>query len=117
MSDQAEHPYGQPEQHPKAADFAKLRAAIADERVRELFPFRFLAVNETFARLVDATAYRILSSIGALPGNPGITVQQAKKDLSIPWRRTVPLKFLYEKLSDSGILERENGRYYLGDVP
>jgi len=105
-----------PEQHPKVAEFAELRAAIADERVRELFPFRFLAVNETFARLVDATAYRILSSIGALPGNSGVTVQQAKKDLSIPWRRTVPLKFLYEKLSDSGILERDNGRYYFGEV-
>lgn len=108
--------HGQPEQHPKAAEFAELRAAIADERVRELFPFRFLAANETFARLVDATAHRILSSIGALPETAGVTVQQAKKELSIPWRRTVPLKFLYEKLSDSGILERDNGRYYTGDV-
>jgi SAM-dependent methyltransferase len=108
--------FGQPELHPKVAEFDELRAAIADERVRELFPYRFLAVNETFARLVDATAYRILSSIDALPPAAGITVQQAKKDLSIPWRRTVPLKFLYEKLSDSGILERDNGRYYLGDA-
>jgi SAM-dependent methyltransferase len=106
----------QPEQHPKLAEFDALRAAIADEAVRELFPYRFLAVNETFARLVDSTAYRILSSVGALPSPTGISVQQAKKDLSIPWRRTIPLKFLYEKLSDSGILERDNGRYYLGDA-
>jgi SAM-dependent methyltransferase len=105
-----------PEQHPKVAEFTELRAAIADEPVRELFPYRFLAVNETFGRLVDATAHRILESIGALPESDGITVNQAKKDLSIPWRRTVTLKFLYEKLSDSGILERENGRYYLGDA-
>lgn len=104
-----------PENHPKVEEFDRLRAAIADERVRELFPYRFLAANETFARLVDATANRILASIGALPTSAGITVQSAKKDLSIPWRRTVPLKFLYEKLSDSGILERENGRYYLGE--
>ena len=107
----------QPDQHPKLAEFDRLRAAIADERVRELFPYRFLAANETFARLVDATAHRILSSIGALPGPNGISVQSAKKDLSIPWRRTVPLRFLYEKLSDSGILERENGRYHLGPAP
>lgn len=107
----------QPENHPKVEEFDKLRAAIADERVRELFPYRFLAANETFARLVDATAHRILSSIGALPPVNGISVQSAKKDLSIPWRRTVPLKFLYEKLSDSGILERDGGRYYTGDAP
>src|SRR5689334_13391136 len=106
----------QPEQHPKVAEFDALRAAIADEGVRELFPYRFLAVNENFARLVDATAYNILSAIGALPPADGITVQQAKRDLSIPWRRTVTLKFLYEKLSDSGILEREDGKYYLGEV-
>lgn len=104
-----------PEQHPKLAEFDALRAAIADERVRELFPYRFLAANETFGRLVDSTAYRILESIGALPENDGISVQQAKKDLSIPWRRTVTLKYLFEKLSDSGILERDGGRYYLGD--
>jgi len=114
MSDQAENPYGRPEDHPKAADFAKLRAAIADERVREHFPFRFLAANETFARLVDATAYRILAAIGALPSADGISVQQAKQELSIPWRRTIPLHFLYEKLSDSGILARDGGRYVPG---
>ncbi|MET8850208.1 methyltransferase [Amycolatopsis sp. NPDC004625] len=116
MSDQAEHPYGRPEEHPKVADFAKLRAAIADERVREHFPYRFLAANETFARLVDATAYRILASIGALPSADGISVQQAKQELSIPWRRTIPLHFLYEKLSDSGILTREGGRFVPGPV-
>jgi SAM-dependent methyltransferase len=116
MDNLTENQYGQPEQHPKAAEFSELRAAIADERVRELFPFRFLAANETFGRLVDATAYRILSSIGALPEAMGITVQQAKKELSIPWRRTVPLRFLYERLSDGGILEREDGRYFLGTV-
>lgn len=103
-----------PENHPKVAEFTQLRAAIADERVRELFPYRFLAANETFARLVDATAHGILDSIGALPTNAGISVPLAKKELSIPWRRTVPLHFLYEKLSDSGILERDNGKYYPG---
>jgi SAM-dependent methyltransferase len=103
-----------PENHPKVAEFTQLRAAIADEAVRELFPYRFLAANETFARLVDATAHGILDSIGALPTNAGISVPLAKKELSIPWRRTVPLHFLYEKLSDSGILERENGKYYPG---
>ncbi|MGB3444882.1 MAG: class I SAM-dependent methyltransferase [Actinophytocola sp.] len=101
-------------EHPKAEEFAKLRAAIADERVRELFPFRFLAANENFSRLVDATAHRILSSIGALPATDGISVQQAKKDLSIPWRRTIPLKFLYEKLTIAGVFEQEGGRYYPG---
>jgi SAM-dependent methyltransferase len=100
--------------HPKAEEFAKLRAAIADERVRELFPFRFLAANENFSRLVDATAHRILSSIGALPAQNGISVQQAKKDLSIPWRRTIPLKFLYEKLTIAGVFEHEAGRYSPG---
>jgi SAM-dependent methyltransferase len=114
MSNQAENPYGPPEAHPKAAEFAQLRAAIADEGVRALFPYRFLAANETFARLVDATAYGILDSIGALPSYAGISVQHAKRDLSIPWRRVIPLTFLYERLSDSGILERENGRYFLG---
>ncbi|HEY7596953.1 MAG TPA: methyltransferase [Actinophytocola sp.] len=107
----------EPEQHPKAAEFARLRAAIADERVRELFPYRFLAANETFARLVDATAYGILDAIGALPGAAGTSVAQAKKQLSIPWRRTVPLNFLYERLSDTGILERENGKYYFAARP
>ncbi|GAA3463702.1 class I SAM-dependent methyltransferase [Saccharothrix longispora] len=101
-------------EHPKAAEFAKLRAAIADERVRGLFSFRFLAANETFSRLVDATAHRILGSIDALPTASGITVQQAKKELSIPWRRTVPLAFLYEKLTFAGVFEREDGRYYRG---
>ncbi|MBB4909313.1 class I SAM-dependent methyltransferase [Actinophytocola algeriensis] len=100
--------------HPKAEEFAKLRAAIVDEPIRELFPFRFLAANENFSRLVDATAHRILSSIGALPATNGISVQQAKKDLSIPWRRTIPLKFLYEKLTIAGIFEREGTRYYPG---
>lgn len=106
-----------PEHHPKVEEFTRLRAAIADEPVRELFPFRFLAANETFGRLVDATAHQILSSIDALPTNTGMSVQLAKQRLSIPWRRTVPLKFLYEKLSDSGILRREGGRYHLGTVP
>jgi SAM-dependent methyltransferase len=116
MANLAEVLPGQPGEHPKAAEFAQLRAAIADERVRELFPFRFLAVNETFARLVDATACRILSSIDALPGPAGMTVQQAKKAFSIPWRRTVALKFLYEKLSCSGVLRQWNGRYFPGAV-
>lgn len=117
MDNVAQSPYSLPEEHPKAADFIKLRAAIADERVRELFPFRFLAANETFARLVDATAHRILSSIDALPAPTGATIQQAKNELSIPLRRTVLLKFLYEKLSDAGILAREDGRYFPGTTP
>jgi SAM-dependent methyltransferase len=110
----AENPYGPPEQHPKVADFDELRAAVADERVRALFPYRFLAANETFARLVDATAYGILDSIGALPSDAGISVPRVKKDLSIPWRRTIPLSFLYEKLSVSGILEEIKGTYFPG---
>jgi SAM-dependent methyltransferase len=114
MSNLAENPYGPPEEHPKVAEFAELRAAIADERVRELFPYRFLAANETFAQLVDATAHSILDSIGALPTHAGISVQLAKRQLSIPWRRTIPLTFLYERLSDAGILEREKGTYYPG---
>jgi SAM-dependent methyltransferase len=114
MSELADNAYGQPEEHPKAAEFAKLRAAIADERVRAHFPFRFLAANETFARLVDATAHRILSAIGALPTADGISVQQAKQELSIPWRRTIPLHFLYQKLSDSGIFTRDGGRFVPG---
>jgi SAM-dependent methyltransferase len=104
-----------PEDHPKVDEFDQLRAAIADERVRELFPYRFLAANETFARLVDATAYGILEKIGALPTEKGISVPQVKKDLSIPWRRTVPLTFCYERLSDSGILRRDGGRYLQGE--
>lgn len=100
-----------PENHPKVEEFDRLRAAIADERVRELFPYRFLAANETFARLVDATAYGILESVGALPTDAGITVPQVKKELSIPWRRTVPLTFCYERLSDSGFLRRDGGKY------
>lgn len=107
----------QPEQHPKVAEFSELRAAIADERVRELFPFRFLAVNETFSRLVDAAAHRILSSIGALPASSGVTVPQAKQELSLSWRHTIPLRFFYDKLSDAGILERADGRYYRGTLP
>jgi SAM-dependent methyltransferase len=117
MSSPAENLYGLPDRHSRSAELVKLRAAIADERVRELFPFSFLEVNEIFGRLVDATAYRILESIDALPSPTGITVNLAKKDLSIPWRRTVPLKFLYEKLSDTGILERQDGRYFEGAVP
>lgn len=103
-----------PENHPKVEEFTRLQAAIADERVRELFPYRFLAANETFARLVDATAYGILESIGALPTNDGITVPRVKKDLSIPWRRTVPLTFCYERLSDSGFFERDGQKYRPG---
>lgn len=116
MASLAETVHGRPEAHPRAAEFAKLRAAIADERIRELFPFRFLAVNETFARLVDAAAHRILTSIDALPTATGVTVQQAKKELSIPWRRTVVLKFLYDKLCCSGILRQDGGRYLPGTV-
>ncbi|MGW5051295.1 class I SAM-dependent methyltransferase [Actinokineospora sp. NPDC004072] len=112
-SNLAEDPHG----HPRTVEFAKLRAAIADPAVRELFPFRFLAANETFGRLVDATAHRILESIGALPPPTGITVPMAKKALSMPWKRTIPLKFLYEKLSDSGILSRGDGRYFPGLAP
>ncbi|HEV7648538.1 MAG TPA: class I SAM-dependent methyltransferase [Actinophytocola sp.] len=100
--------------HPKVTEFTQLRAVIADERVRRLFSYRFLAANETFARLVDATAYGILDSIGALPTSAGTSVARAKKELSIPWRRTVALSFLYEWLSDSGILERHKGEYYPG---
>lgn len=114
MSNLAEDLYGEPARHPKVAEFDTLRAAIADERVRELFPYRFLAANEAFARLVDATAYRILGSIDALPTPTGASVARAKKELSIPWRRTVPLKFLYERLADSGIFSRGDGRYFPG---
>lgn len=108
------NPYGPPEEHPKVEEFTKLRAAIADERVRALFPYRFLAVNEAFARLVDATAHGILDTIGALPTHAGISVAQAKRALSIPWRRTIPLTFLYERLTDSRVLESEGGKYYPG---
>lgn len=101
-----------PEDHPKVDEFTRLQAAIADEGIRELFPYRFLAANDTFARLVDATAYGILESIGALPASDGITVPRVKKDLSIPWRRTVPLTFCYERLSDSGFFRRDGGKYY-----
>jgi SAM-dependent methyltransferase len=114
MDDLAEVAGLRPEEHPKAEEFAALRAAITDDRVRELFPFRFLAANETFARLVDATAYRILSAIDALPQAKGVTIRQTKQAASIPWRRTVVLKFLYDKLSDSNILEREGDRYFPG---
>jgi SAM-dependent methyltransferase len=106
-----------PEDHPDVDEFTRLQAAIADERVRALFPYRFLAANETFARLVDATAYGILDSIGALPGADGITVPRVKKDLSIPFRRTVPLIFCYERLSDSGYFRRDNGRYFPEKTP
>jgi SAM-dependent methyltransferase len=106
-----------PEDHPDVDDFTRLQAAIADERVRALFPYRFLAANETFARLVDATAYGILDSIGALPGADGITVPRVKKDLSIPFRRTVPLIFCYERLSDSGYFRRDNGKYFPVKTP
>jgi SAM-dependent methyltransferase len=99
------------------AEFARLHAAIADDRVRELFTHRFLAATETFDRLVDAAAHRILSSIDALPGAAGVTVLEAKKTLSIPWRRTVPLKFLYEKLSDAGLLEQRGELFFPGPVP
>jgi len=94
--------------------FAQLRAAIDDERVRALFTSSFLAANETFARLVDAAAYRILASVGALPPATGVTVAQAKQHLSIPWRRTVPLRFMYEKLAVTGILTGRGGRYFPG---
>lgn len=114
MDDLTEAPRLRPEDHPKVAEFARLRAAIADERVRELFPLRFLAANETFARLVDATAYRILSAIDALPAAQGVTIRQVKQSASIPWRRTVVLRFLYDKLADSGVLEREGERYFPG---
>jgi SAM-dependent methyltransferase len=114
MDDLAEVAGLRPEEHPKAGEFAALRAAITDDRVRELFPFRFLAANETFARLVDATAYRILSAIDALPQTKGVTIRQTKQAASIPWRRTVVLKFLYDKLADSDILEREGDRYFPG---
>jgi SAM-dependent methyltransferase len=117
MSNLAENLPGPLDRQSRAEGLVKLRAAIADEVVRELFPIRFLEVNEIFGRLVDATAYRILESIDAVPEVTGITVQSAKKELSIPWRRTVPLKFLYEKLSDTGILERQDGRYFHGSVP
>ncbi|WNV84588.1 class I SAM-dependent methyltransferase [Umezawaea sp. Da 62-37] len=117
MSDPTRDPRGRSGGHGDAAEFARLHGAITDERIRALFPFRFLAANETFARLVDATAHRILASIGALPPTTGVTVQQAKRDLSIPWRRTVPLRFMYEKLSDSGVLDRLDGRYFTGAVP
>jgi SAM-dependent methyltransferase len=110
------NPYGPPEEHPKVEEFTKLRAAIADERVRALFPYRFLAVNEAFARLVDATAHGILDTIGALPTHAGISVAQAKRALSIPWRRTIPLTFLYERLTDSRVLESEGGKYYPGEA-
>lgn len=116
MDNRAETSFGPPEEHPKAGEFAKLRAAIADERIRELFDFRFLAANETFARLVDATAYRILSSIDALPPATGVTVHQTKKNFSIPWRRTVALEYQYKKLADSGIFEFDGGRYFTGSV-
>lgn len=101
-----------PENHPKVEDFTRLQAAIADEGVRELFPLRFLAANDTFARLVDSTAYGILDSIGALPTAQGITVPRVKKDLAIEYRRTVPLTFCFERLSDSGYFRREGGKYF-----
>lgn len=114
MDDLTEATRLRPEDHPKVAEFGQLRAAIADERVRELFPLAFLAANETFARLVDATAYRILSAIDALPAATGVTIRQVKQAASIPWRRTVVLRFLYDKLSDADVLERDGDRYFPG---
>src|SRR5215212_1840549 len=84
-----------PENHPKVEDFTRLQAA-----------------NDTFARLVDSTAYGILDSIGALPTAQGITVPRVKKDLAIEYRRTVPLTFCFERLSDSGYFRREGGKYF-----
>ncbi|TLW91734.1 methyltransferase [Saccharomonospora piscinae] len=112
MSERTENRDVRPGRHPRAAEFTTLRAAIADERVRDLFTFEFLAANETFARLVDTTAHGILASIGALPPANGVTVQQVRRQLSIPWRRTVPLRFMYERLADTGVLARR-GEHYL----
>jgi SAM-dependent methyltransferase len=117
MHDLAEVRYDRPEPRTTAADFERLRAAIADGRVRDLFTFRFLAATETFDRLVDAAAHHVLASLGALPPATGVTVQETKKALSIPWRRTVPLRFLYDKLADAGILSRRDGRYFPGTAP
>ncbi len=102
---------------PEAEQFASLRAAITDDRFRALFPIRFLTANETFGRLVDATAHRILRSIGALPPAEGTTVQRAKRELGIPWRRTVILRALYEKLRDAQVLRSEQDRFHPGAVP
>lgn len=117
MSNLAKDLGGQAEGHPRAAEFTRLRAAIDDERFRVLFSDRFLAVNEAFARLVDTTAYSVLRAIGALPPTTGISVTQAKRELSIPWNRLVVLTFLYEKLADSGILARQADRYFPGTAP
>ncbi|WP_406316540.1 methyltransferase [Streptosporangium sp. NBC_01639] len=117
MNNLADIQHDRPARRRNTADFSDLQAAIADERVRDLFTFRFLAATETFDRLVDAAAHRILSSIGALPTAAGVTIQDTKKALSISWRRTIPLKFLYEKLSDTGVLDRRDGRYFPGTLP
>ncbi|MER7015272.1 class I SAM-dependent methyltransferase [Saccharopolyspora sp. NPDC000359] len=114
MSNHVQQSQGQPGGHSRTARFADLRAAITDERVRDLFPVRFLAANETFGRLVDATAHRMLSSIGALPSAARGTIQQIRQELAIPWRRTVPLQFMCDKLADSGVLARSGGRYVTG---
>lgn len=107
------------ESAPKTANdgFTRIRNAITDPNVRELFTPRFLAASESFARLVDAASHRILDGIGALPSSEGVTVPEIKNALSIPWRRTIPLTFMYEQLVGSGVLYRAGDRYVADAVP
>lgn len=94
-----------PEEH------SALMAAVDDERVRDLFSYRFLVATELFDQLVDAAAWRVLSDAAALPEEGGTDPATLPEEKGFPPRTRPALKFCYEKLADSRYFTREGGLF------
>jgi SAM-dependent methyltransferase len=81
-----------------------------------LFDFRFLSAMETFDELVDSASWRILETLGALPGPHGLDPEELAGARAMPERIRVPLRYLFEKLASSGLLAKEGARYFPGSA-
>lgn len=84
---------------------------IDDDAIRALFSESFLTATEIYDELVDAAAWTLLESVGALPpgGGPFEVFPPTTAALSLPASRQGMLDYLTGKLVDSGLLERTRG--------
>ncbi|HKC26076.1 MAG TPA: methyltransferase [Thermoanaerobaculia bacterium] len=82
-----------------------------------LFDYRFLASLEIFDELVDATAWRMLELLGAVPDAGGIDPELLAAERGLVERIRVPFRFLFQKLASSGTLRREGALFFRGETP
>ena len=90
-------------QHPEVAEL------LRKEGFEGLFSEDALAAAEIYDDLVTAACWRILGSIGRLPGGSGTPETTLRDGSALPPRARPALRYLLDKVVTSGFLEARSG--------